>query len=61
MSKVLKVIRVYYQKIERITLEVVVTARKLKPYFQGHQKLVKIDYPICQVLKKSNLTDRMES
>lgn len=37
------------------------TARKLKPYFQGHQKLVKIDYPIRQVLKKSNLTDRVES
>lgn len=31
------------------------------PYFQGHQIIVKTNYPTKQVLKKSDLTGRMVS
>lgn len=47
MRKLFRGIETQYQKIERLTLAVVVTVRKIMPYFQGHQILVKTDYPIC--------------
>lgn len=32
---------------------------KLRPYFQGHYIMIKTNYLILQVLKKSNLVGRM--
>lgn len=37
LSKVFKGVELQYQKIEKNTLALVVTARKLRPYFQGHK------------------------
>lgn len=34
---------------------------KLKPCFHGHYVMVKSNYPICQILKKTNLAGRMVS
>lgn len=59
MIKVFKGVEAKYQKIERLTLAVVITARKIIPYFQGHQVMVKTNYPIHQALKKLDLAERM--
>lgn len=59
VSKVLKGAELYYQKIERLVLALVVTARKLRHYFQGHSIIVRTSYPIRQILKKLNLAERM--
>lgn len=61
VSKVLKGAKLCYQKIERLTLAVVITTQKLRYYFQGHPIILRINYPIKQVLKKSDLEGRMVS
>ncbi|GAU31015.1 hypothetical protein TSUD_393000 [Trifolium subterraneum] len=48
-----------YQKIKRLSLAVIVTARRLRQYFQSHKIVVKSDFPIKQVLKKPDLAGRM--
>jgi ribonuclease HI len=40
-------------------LAVIVTARKLRQYFQSHKVVLKTDYPINNVLKKPDLAGRM--
>ncbi|GAU33358.1 hypothetical protein TSUD_364830 [Trifolium subterraneum] len=59
MSRMLRGAETRYQKIERLCLAVVITARKLRRYFQSHQVVVKIDYPIKNVLRKPDLAGRM--
>lgn len=59
VSRVFKGAEQRYQKLERLALAVVVTARKLRPYFQSHRIVVKTDYPIRQVLGKPDLAGRM--
>ena len=58
-SKVLQGVETRYQKIEKVALAVVTIARRLRPYFQGHQIIVKTDQPIKQILSKPNLVGRM--
>lgn len=60
-SKMFKYAKVRHHKIKRISLVVVVTVRNLRPYFQGHRILVKIDYLIRQDLKDPDLARRMIS
>ncbi|GAU27754.1 hypothetical protein TSUD_215650 [Trifolium subterraneum] len=48
-----------YQKIEKLSLAVVTTARRLRHYFQSHKIVVKTDHPIKHVLKKPDLAGRM--
>nr|KYP36246.1 hypothetical protein KK1_042651 [Cajanus cajan] len=45
--------------IEKLTLALVTAARRLRPYFQSHQVVVKTDYPIKQILRKPELAGRM--
>ena len=59
VSKVLKGAELRYQKIERLALAVIVTARKLRHYFQGHPITIRAKYPIKQILKKPDLAGRM--
>jgi ribonuclease HI len=40
-------------------LAVIITARKLRQYFQSHRVVVKTDYPIKKVLRKPDLAGRM--
>lgn len=61
VSKVFMGIEGRYHKIDRLMLAVVVTTRKLKPYFQEHQILVKTYYLVCLVLKKPYMPRRMVS
>ncbi|XP_057427450.1 uncharacterized protein LOC130720771 [Lotus japonicus] len=50
-----------YQKIEKAALALIISARKLRPYFQGFQIKVKTDFPLRQVLQKPDLAGRMVS
>jgi hypothetical protein len=59
VSKILKGAETRYQKIEKLALAVVSTARQLRHYFQGYHVIIKTDYPIKQVLRKPDLAGRM--
>ncbi|RDY14737.1 Tf2-6, partial [Mucuna pruriens] len=48
-----------YQKIEKAALALVITLRRLHPYFQGYNIIVQADLPIRQVLRKLDLAKRM--
>nr|KYP56267.1 Retrotransposable element Tf2 [Cajanus cajan] len=48
-----------YQMVEKLALALVTAARRLRPYFQSHQVVVKTDYPIKQILRKPELVGRM--
>ncbi|XP_057457904.1 uncharacterized protein LOC130748677 [Lotus japonicus] len=50
-----------YQKIEKAALALIISARKLRPYFQGFPVVVKTDLPLRQVLQKPDLAGRMVS
>ncbi|GAU47407.1 hypothetical protein TSUD_403880 [Trifolium subterraneum] len=57
--KIFRGAEIRYQKIEKLSLAVVTTARRLRHYFQSHKIIVKTDHPIKHVLKKPNLARRM--
>ena len=46
VSKTLRGAELRYQKLEKLSLAVIVTARRLRQYFQSHKVIVKTDYPI---------------
>jgi len=50
-----------YQLIEKTTIALLYTARRLRPYFQGHPITVKTDHPIGKVLLRPDLAGRMIS
>ncbi|GAU24562.1 hypothetical protein TSUD_149030 [Trifolium subterraneum] len=59
ISRIFRDAETRYQKIEKLSLAVIVTARRLRHYFQSHRIMVKTDYPIKQVLQKPDLAGRM--
>ncbi|GAU44606.1 hypothetical protein TSUD_240980 [Trifolium subterraneum] len=59
VSRVFQGAEIRYQKIEKLALAVVITARRLRLYFQSHQIIVKTDHPIKHMLKKPDLAGRM--
>ncbi|RDX98168.1 Retrovirus-related Pol polyprotein from transposon 17.6, partial [Mucuna pruriens] len=58
-SKVLQGSERRYQKIEKAALALIVTLRRLGPYFQGYHIVVRTNLPLRQVLRKSDLARRM--
>jgi ribonuclease HI len=59
VSRTLRGAELRYQKLEKLSLAVIVTARRLRQYFQSHKVIIKTDHPIKQVLKKPDLAGRM--
>nr|KYP65791.1 hypothetical protein KK1_012057 [Cajanus cajan] len=59
ISRVLQDAEKRYQTIEKLALALVTAARRLRPYFQSHQVIVKTDYPIKKILRKPELAGRM--
>nr|KYP74109.1 Retrovirus-related Pol polyprotein from transposon 17.6 [Cajanus cajan] len=59
ISRVLQDAEKRYQTIEKLALALVTAARRLRPYFQSHQVIVKTDYPIKQILRKPELSGWM--
>lgn len=58
-SKVFKGVEICYQKIERLALAIVIIARKLIKYFQGHPIIVKTNYPIKRIFQKPDMAGGM--
>ena len=48
-----------YSTMEKLAFALVVSARKLRPYFQAHSIIVLMDQPLRQVLGKPELSRRM--
>ena len=59
MSKVLQGPEVRYQALEKATLAVVFSARRLRHYFQSFIVVVMTDLPIRKVLQKPDVVGRM--
>ncbi|GAU40667.1 hypothetical protein TSUD_397790 [Trifolium subterraneum] len=59
VSTIFRGAEIRYKKIEKLSLAVITTARRLRHYFQSHKIVVKTDHPIKHVLKKPNLVGRM--
>ncbi|XP_057452608.1 uncharacterized protein LOC130744439 [Lotus japonicus] len=59
VSHTLQGAEIRYQKIEKAALAVLVTARRLRPYFQSFQVKVRTDLPLRQVLQKPDLSGRL--
>nr|KYP68986.1 Retrovirus-related Pol polyprotein from transposon 297 family [Cajanus cajan] len=58
-SRVLQGVETRYQKIEKLALAILVTARKLRHYFQSYEVIVRTDHLIRQVLQKPDLAEMM--
>ncbi|GKV35996.1 hypothetical protein SLEP1_g44183 [Rubroshorea leprosula] len=58
-SKVLQGAEQRYSIAEKAALAVVVTARKLRPYFQSHPIIVMTDQPLRQILQKPKCSRRL--
>ena len=48
-----------YSEIEKLALALVVSCRKLRPYFQAHTIVVPTNQPLKQVLHKPDLSGRL--
>jgi len=59
MSKVLQGPEVRYQAIEKATLTIVFSARRLHHYFQSFTVIVMTNLPIRKVLQKPDVAGRM--
>jgi len=47
--------------VEKLALSLVYAARRLRPYFQNHNIIIKTDDPIQKILQKPDLIGRMSS
>ena len=45
--------------IEKVARALIHASRRLQPYFQSHEIIVRTDYPISKVLRKFELAGRM--
>jgi len=59
VSRVLHGVEVWYLMIEKISLALVITARRIRMYFQNHRIIVRTDYSIMKILAKLDLVGRM--
>ena len=58
-SRILLDVETQYYLIEKTTYVVVVATRKLKPYFDAHQKIVLTDLPLEKSLDKIERSGRL--
>lgn len=59
MSRVLQPAETRYQQVEKVALALLNVARRLHPYFQSHQVIVRMDNPILKILRKPDLAGHM--
>ena len=59
VSRVLQGAEVRYQMVEKVALALVITARRMRMYFQNHRVIVKTNYPIMKILTKPDLAGQM--
>ncbi|XP_057775283.1 uncharacterized protein LOC130994259 [Salvia miltiorrhiza] len=58
VSRLIQGLELNYSEIEKAALAVMVTARKLRPYFLSHQVVVRTALPFRQVLGRPDLSGR---
>ncbi|XP_011101733.1 uncharacterized protein LOC105179797 [Sesamum indicum] len=59
VSKMLQGVESKYSEIEKLALALVVTARKLRPYFQSHKVVVLINHPLKHVMSRLEASGRL--
>ncbi|KAL2232755.1 UNVERIFIED_CONTAM: Retrovirus-related Pol polyprotein from transposon [Sesamum indicum] len=59
VSKMLQGAEKKYIQMEKLALALVITARKLRPYFQSHPVVVLTNHPLKQVMAKPDTSGRM--
>ncbi|XP_062173536.1 uncharacterized protein LOC133878998 [Alnus glutinosa] len=59
MSRALRGAEERYPRIEKLAFALIVSARKLRPYFQAHAIRVLTEYPLKKVLQKPDLSGRL--
>jgi len=55
VSLTLHMVETRYQMIEKVALALVLTTRRMCPYFQNHSITVRTNYPIFKILFKPDL------
>jgi len=61
VNRTLQDLETRYQMVEKLALSLVDATRRLRPYFQNHNIIIKTDYPIQKILQKLDLAGRMSS
>ncbi|KAK3010158.1 hypothetical protein RJ639_012422 [Escallonia herrerae] len=59
ISKVLQDVETRYPRIDKVALALVISARKLRPYFQSHTVVVLTDQPLGKVLQNPDASGRL--
>ncbi|KAK3036832.1 hypothetical protein RJ639_031310 [Escallonia herrerae] len=59
ISKVLQDVETRYPRIDKVALTLVISARKLRPYFQSHTVVVLTDQPLGKVLQSPVASGRL--
>ncbi|KAK3010429.1 hypothetical protein RJ639_011088 [Escallonia herrerae] len=59
VSKVLQDVETRYPKIDKIALALIISARRLRPYFQSHTIVVLTDQPLRKVLLSPEASGRL--
>ncbi|KAK3030413.1 hypothetical protein RJ639_037542 [Escallonia herrerae] len=59
ISKVLQDVETRYPRIDKVALSLVISARKLRPYFQSHTIVVLTDQPLGKVLQSPDALGRL--
>ncbi|KAK2999895.1 hypothetical protein RJ639_023415 [Escallonia herrerae] len=59
ISKVLQDVETRYPRIDKVALALVISTRKLRPYFQSHTVVVLTDQPLGKVLQSSDASGRL--
>ncbi|KAM2039960.1 hypothetical protein ACFX1T_013356 [Malus domestica] len=58
-SKALQDVEIRYSNIEKLALSLVMSARKLRPYFQAHSIIMLANHPLRQILQSPDNSGRM--
>ena len=59
IRQVLRDAETRYTKLEKLTYALLIAARRLRPYFQGHTIILLTDQPIKMVLHRADASGRM--
>ncbi|KAL2240906.1 UNVERIFIED_CONTAM: Retrovirus-related Pol polyprotein from transposon [Sesamum indicum] len=59
VSKLLQGAKKRYSEMEKLALALVVTARKLRPYFESHKIIVLTNYPLKYVMSRPEASGRL--
>ncbi|KAK3035116.1 hypothetical protein RJ639_032618 [Escallonia herrerae] len=59
VSKVLQDVETRYRKIDKIALALIISARRLRPYFQSHTIVILTDQPLRKVLMSPEASGRL--